>query len=122
MKKLTVLASSLSLGLLVPFLALAQARLDTGRGLDSAFDFILYYADRVVVVLIAISFVVFLYGVAQYVIGSGDKKADAIKNIVAGLIALVVMLSAWGLVKLFQNTFGITDTSAPTQLPKVPKN
>ena len=118
MKKLIAVGSILYA---LPLLALAQQRLDQGRGLDSAFDFVLYYADRVVVVLIAIAFVIFLYGVMTYVLKAGEERTKAITQIVGGLIALVVMISAWGLVKLFQNTLGITDTQLNTPLPKVPR-
>ncbi|MGD0328769.1 MAG: hypothetical protein ABSB00_03665 [Minisyncoccia bacterium] len=73
-------------------------------------------------VLFAISFIVFLYGIASaYIFSSGDpeevKKGH--KLILWGIIAFVVMVSLWGIVNVIANTFGLTGYFAPP-LPTSP--
>lgn len=61
--------------------------------------------------LFAISFIVFLYGVAKtYILSSGDEEAvkSGHKIILWGLIGFAVMISVWGLVNIVVNTFGLT--------------
>lgn len=62
-----------------------------------------------VYLLFGVAFVVFIWGIIQYVIGSrGDqKKLDQGKQIMVwGIIGLFVMASAWGIVKVLCNFFG----------------
>ncbi|MFA5942285.1 MAG: hypothetical protein WC798_01280 [Candidatus Paceibacterota bacterium] len=71
-------------------------------------------------VLFAISFIVFLYGIAKsYIFSSGEpgEVAKGHKLILWGIIAFVVMISIWGLVNVVANTFGLAGFSAPP-LPK----
>lgn len=59
--------------------------------------------------LFAVAFVVFLWGIINYVLGSqGDEKklAQGRQAIYWGIIGLFIMTSAWGIVKLFCNFFG----------------
>lgn len=60
--------------------------------------------------IFAISFLVFLYGVAmKYILSNGDdgKVKEGHQLILWGLIGFVVMISLWGLVNIVANTFGI---------------
>ena len=67
------------------------------------------FVDRgVIPVLIAVAFIVFIYGVLKYYILAGDSytKMENARNVLLyGLIGLVVMISFWGLVKLVKVTF-----------------
>lgn len=66
--------------------------------------------------LFAISFIVFLYGIAQaYIFSKGDvaKVEAGHKLLLYGLIGFVVMISLWGLVNVVSNTFGLSGASAP---------
>ena len=51
----------------------------------------------------------FVWGVVQYVIsGASEEQKDKGKQyMIWGLIALTVMVSVWGIVKIVGNTFGI---------------
>jgi len=58
--------------------------------------------------LFVLATVVFLWGVVQYVIGSqGDKeKVSKGKQIMVwGIVGMVIMISAWGIVRLLCNFF-----------------
>lgn len=51
----------------------------------------------------------FIWGVVQYVINNNEeaKRAQGREFMIWGIIALTVMVSVWGLVAIFRNTFGI---------------
>ena len=60
----------------------------------------------------------FIWGVVQYVINSGEeaKKDKGKQFMLWGLIALTVMVSVWGLVDILGATFGVDDTSVIPQV------
>jgi len=67
-------------------------------------------------VLFAISFIVFLYGIAEaYIFSNGDP--ERVKSghhlVMWGIIAFAIMISIWGLVNVVANTFGLTGYRAP---------
>ncbi|MFZ3043586.1 MAG: hypothetical protein WA058_00540, partial [Minisyncoccia bacterium] len=80
-------------------------------------DTILFLINGVAVPLIfAISFIVFLYGIAKaYIFSRGDegevKKGHQL--LLWGLIGFAVMVSIWGLVNVVANTFGLSGSYAP---------
>jgi hypothetical protein len=76
---------------------------------------ILYVINSILVpILFAVSFIVFLYGVAQRFIFNSDKaSSDGSKFILWGIIGFVVMISVWGLVNIVANTFGLQGYYAP---------
>jgi len=60
--------------------------------------------------LFAIAIAVFLWGIVMYVIGTqGDeKKIEQGKQVIIwGLAGLFIMSSAWGIIKLLCNFFGV---------------
>jgi hypothetical protein len=72
---------------------------------------ILFIINNILVpLLFAVSFIVFLYGVASaYIFSHGDpeKVKSGHKSILWGLIGFAVMISVWGLVNVVANTFGL---------------
>ncbi len=62
--------------------------------------------SSVVPLIVALTLIVFLWGIFQLVrSNSEDARADAIKVITFGVVALFVMISVWGLVAILNNTF-----------------
>jgi len=61
--------------------------------------------------LSAVALLVFLFGAFQYVVRANDPAArqQGIKHITWGIVGLVVMLSAYTIMLLFANTFGLGD-------------
>ncbi len=60
--------------------------------------------------LFAISFLMFLYGIAKaYILSPGDEEAvkNGHKILLWGLIGFAVMISVWGLVNVVVSTFGL---------------
>jgi ATP/ADP translocase len=115
MKK-TLFTSALLLA--TPFIAAAQ-QLQPIRNLIASIGLIL---NALIPIAIAATVLVFFFGLFKYVRGAGDAKgaADGKKIMIAGIISLVVMISVWGIVRLVQSAFGITDNSS-IQPPSVPQ-
>jgi len=65
--------------------------------------------EALIPVLITAALVLFFYGLARYILSasSDEGKADARKIMIAGLVSLFIMVSIWGIIQLFANTFGI---------------
>lgn len=64
-----------------------------------------------IALLLAVAFLVFLWGCAEYIFKSGNQaaRADGIKHITFGIIGFVVMVTAWSLLSLATGTFGLGD-------------
>lgn len=112
-----------SLTALVPSLALAANTFrDIDGGVSDVLDAILYWTNTYIIpILIGVGVVVFFYGIVKYILGQGDmgKQKEARGLMVWGIVALFVMVSVWGLVKVLQNTFDIQNTNT-IQQPIVP--
>ena len=91
----------------------------SGYGIGGVAATILYVINGVLVpVLFAVSFIVFLYGIARayiFSVGDPEKVKEGHKIILWGLIAFAVMVSIWGLVNVVANTFGLQGSYAPPQ-------
>ena len=61
--------------------------------------------------LIGVAIIGFFVGLIKYLFGKDaqEAKGKAIKMMIWGILAITVMLSVYGLVRLLQNTFGITN-------------
>lgn len=74
----------------------------------SLVNLLIYYIEQAIVVIFALSVLVFIWGVFQYtVLAQGDeRKTVEAKNVIFyGIIGLFVMASVWGLVRILVNTF-----------------
>lgn len=75
---------------------------------------------NVIPVLLAIAFLMFLWGAFKYYIYKGDSETDRKTGhqvMLWGVIGFVVIFSLWGLVNLVGNVFGLSFT---TPAPKPP--
>ena len=63
----------------------------------------------VIPIIFALAVAMFVWGVVQYVINDSEeaKKQKGQQFMIWGIIALAVMVSVWGLVKILGTTFGI---------------
>jgi hypothetical protein len=115
MKKLSRAALiSTVLSLVLPLSAFAEGS-DSGtiqKGFGSLKDIITSFTNNVLVstatLFLSLAVLAFFYGIVEYIWAKrkGDTKgvADGNKFMVAGLIALFVMFSVYGIIKLAQNT------------------
>ena len=96
----------------LPFVAFAQAPTNLTGLISFAGDIL----NRIIPVLIAFALVVFFWGLIQYIrTHKGGKD-----TMVAGLVALFIMVSVWGIIRIAQNTLGVSNSAIPT-VPQVPQ-
>ncbi len=72
--------------------------------------------DWLVPVLIAIAFIVFLWGVFNYFIlgaADADKRKEGREFVLWGIIGFVIIFSLWGLVNLVSDTIGLGGQARP---------
>jgi hypothetical protein len=96
---------------LLPFYVSAQSPQDKAAAETALFvakfnDIILY---PLIALLSAVAFLVFLWGCAQYFIHATNDQArqQGVKHITFGIIGLVVMLSAFAILRIAASTFGL---------------
>lgn len=78
--------------------------------------------NKVIPLVIGAAVLVFLWGVLKYVVAGDDpeKRADARWFMVWGVISLFVMVSVWGLVRILQNTLGVSSGTSAPGFPQIP--
>lgn len=112
MKSLTLKGIVLA-AMLIPLISFAQS---TG-GIRGVGQTLIGLINSVLVpLLLAIAFIVFIYGIAKsYIFSQGDEGAveQGHKIILWGLIGFFVILSVWGLVNILVDTFRLNSIPAP---------
>lgn len=74
--------------------------------------------NSVIPVLIALGVVYFIYGVISYAIAKDEEaKTTGRSAMIYGLIALLVIVSIWGLISIVKRTFGVNDPNDTIQVP-----
>ncbi len=65
--------------------------------------------NPIILLLAASAFVVFLWGVFEFIVHAGEeaKRAEGKSAIMWGLIGLVIIFGAYGIINLALGTFGI---------------
>lgn len=102
--------SFLALSVLVlPLAASAVTFLDT-------LNLINRFLNALVPMIITIAIIFFFWGLTQYLLKIGEDRQAAIQTMIWGVVAIFVMVSIWGIIKLLQSTFKVGDTN-----PVVPK-
>ncbi len=107
-----LMASSVAtLSLVLPALASAASLFDT---LALANTFL----NALIGLFITLAIVVFFWGLIRYLfnLGGGEGKTEGLSIMMYGVIAIFVMVSIWGIIRLLQNTFNVTSTD-----PIIPK-
>ncbi len=66
--------------------------------------------NPLIVLVFAIAFLVFFYGIFQFVSKAGEssERESGKKKIIYGLIGMFVMFSAYGLIRIVLGTFGVS--------------
>jgi|SRR6185312_6259714 len=115
MKKFIIAALAFS-----PVLAFAQtATLGNTRALTGAFG---QLVNTALPILIGLAMLAFFWGLVKYIFAAGDaEKAKEGKSImIYGIVALVVMVSIWGIVNFVASDLGVNNGTAGTiSLPTV---
>lgn len=74
-------------------------------------SFFLGLIGKSIPILIALSVIVFVWGVFRYTIVEGGERSKSRDIMLYGIIGLFVMVSVWGLVAIVRNTLGLQNTS-----------
>ena len=71
--------------------------------------FLLAIGFPIVILLLTVALVVFLYGCFEYVLNASndEKRAEGQRHILFGLIGMLVMISAYAILRIGAATFGI---------------
>ncbi len=114
MKKASLSASVLAL-MLLPSFASAQS----GVGLGGLLGLLAQANDlinRLIPFIIALTILIFLWGVFKFVMNSGDSEGrkEAQGYMIWGIVALFVMVSVWGLVNILVRSFNLDNTAPPS--------
>ncbi len=86
----------------------------TGQGVSFAQfvnDLMAVGSDVIIPLLIALAFVSFLYGMVRYYFiyaGNEEKRASGRAFMLWGIVGLVILLTAWGLVHSLLAIFNLT--------------
>ena len=73
-------------------------------------NIVVQIVNPLILLLAAVALVVFLGGVFEFVRNAGDdtKRSEGRSAILWGLVGLMIMFGAYGIINLALNTFGIT--------------
>ena len=75
------------------------------------------FLNGVIGLFITLAIVVFFWGLIKYLWSMGSEDAhEGLKIMFWGIIAIFVMVSIWGIIRLLQNTLRVTSTD-----PIIPK-
>ncbi len=119
MKKISTRIAALALAV-APALTLAATTSGIGtNGFFGLLDAANTVINRLIPFIIALTVLVFLWGVFKFVIANdAEKRKEARGYMVWGIVSLFVMVAVWGLVNVLVRTFQL-DVNAPAG-PQVP--
>lgn len=93
----------------LPMLASAATLLDTLALFNT-------FLNAMIGLFITLAIVVFFWGLIKYLMVAGEEKSEGLQIMFYGVIAIFVMVSIWGIIRLLQSTFKVTSTD-----PVIPK-
>ena len=93
----------------LPALASAATLLDTLALVNT-------FLNALIGLFITLAIVVFFWGLIRYLVSVGEEKSEGLQIMFYGVIAIFVMVSIWGIIRLLQSTFKVTSTD-----PVIPK-
>ena len=113
MKKVLILSTIF----LLPVMIFAA---DTaGKGLEKVFGDITTLLGLAKNIIFALAFLAFFYGLMRFIFSAGDDKDKGKDIMIWGIIALFVMFSIMGIIKVLQGSFGDLDTTNTLTAPKL---
>jgi hypothetical protein len=95
---------------LIGFAVLAAPFIAQAQNIESITSLISSLVNYAIGILIGVAIIAFFWGLIRYaLLSKGDDagRKTSINLMVYGILAIFVMLSVFGLVRLLQNTFGV---------------
>lgn len=90
-----------------------NAPLTQVRNFPSLISFALGTINQIIVLILALGVVWTIYLAFVLIKTEGEKKDEARNSIIYGLVGIFVMVSIWGLVNIFKNTFDLDNDTKP---------
>ncbi len=109
MRKIIGLSAASGLVSALPMVALAQT-----QNILGVLDFFQKLFNGLIGFFITFAIVVFFWGMIQYLWKVDEEKSKGLQTMMWGVIAIFVMVSIWGIIRLLQNTFGVGGGGAIT--------
>ncbi len=69
------------------------------------------FLNDVVWLFITLAIVIFFWGLIKYLLNVGEEKSEGVQIMFYGVLAIFVMVSIWGIIRLLQTTFSVTSTT-----------
>lgn len=115
--RLSVSSSFLLAALFVLMLPLvADAGGNIAQSAQNGIFGLLTLAARVLNTLVGLfvlgAIVVFFWGLIQYLRKVDEEKSKGLQTMIWGIVAIFVMVSIWGLIRIVQQTFGLDSAAA----------
>ena len=99
------------------FSALAIPAIAAAATLTDTLVFLSTFLNGVIGLFITLAFVVFFWGLIKYLFTMEQESAhESLRIMFWGVIAIFVMVSIWGIIRLLQSTLKVTSTD-----PVIPK-
>ena len=69
--------------------------------------------NGIIPIVLAIAVLIFFWGLAMYLVNASDsdKRREGINIMFMGIIAIFVMVSIWGIIRILQTTFKVEQSS-----------
>ncbi|MBV9159284.1 MAG: hypothetical protein JO019_01650 [Candidatus Kaiserbacteria bacterium] len=107
--------STFALGtLLLPVLANAQ----TASGIFNLINTATRILNALVSLFVLAAVVVFFWGLIQYLMNVGEEKSKGLQTMIWGIIAIFVMVSIWGIIRILQQTIGVNSNTDQSFTPQ----
>lgn len=103
-----------TIGSSIAAFTLASPLIAQAQSLNSAIGLVNSMINVAIGLLIGVAIIGFFVGLIRYLFTQGadkDQKSN-VKLMIWGILAIAVMLSVYGLVRLLQNTFGLQNQSS----------
>ncbi len=90
--------------------------LSTSSAFRDVVSFVIHLIDLTIPVLTALALVIFLWSAVRYVTKAGETagRGPAREAMLWGLVALFVLFSIWGILRLLCSTFLVSSCTAGT--------
>ncbi len=102
----------LALLMVLPYFVSAQEQLKNVEGIVGSIGDIV---NLLIPIVFALALLYFFWGLAKYILASGEGKEEGRNTMIWGVVALFVMASIWGIVRFIQSAFNIDNENPATQ-------
>ena len=90
----------------MPALALAQAS-QNASGIFNLIVIATRILNAMMALFILVAVIVFFWGLISYLVNVDEQKHKGLQTMIWGIIAIFVMVSIWGLIRILQQTIGV---------------